>query len=158
AIGLGVAVIMGLAISSQAAVGTGVLAGIAYLIGKWIDSYRRSTVLFYNFDQDVADAYGALVRKFDDLASCSKLCHIPSGGKVRDLMTWKRNAGATDLINRRLISPGMGLPEVIKSNLHVPFIPVGSQTLYFFPDFVMVYSRGNAGVVQYSNLQLHVEA
>src|SRR5262245_48994767 len=45
AIGLGVAVIMGLAISSQAAVGTGVLAGIAYLIGKWIDSYRRSTVL-----------------------------------------------------------------------------------------------------------------
>jgi Protein of unknown function (DUF4236) len=154
--GLCVAVIVAFAISVEAAMAAFGLAVIAYLVGKWIDSYRRSTVLFYNFEPDVADAYGALVRKFEDLASCSKVWHISSGGKVRDLMTWKRNAGATQLIARHLISLKVGSPDVIKSNIDVPFIPVGAQTLYFFPDFMMIYSSGKAGIVRYNNLELRV--
>jgi hypothetical protein len=38
-----------------------------------------------------------------------------------------------------------------------PSIPVGRQTLYFYPDKVLVFESGGVGAVSYPNLRLHVE-
>ena len=47
-----------------------------------------------------------------------------------------------------------GLPEVVASNITPPSAQVGLQTLYFFPDVVMVVQRSQFGAVRYADLQL----
>ena len=45
-------------------------------------------------------------------------------------------------------------PPFVKTNLLVPVIPVGRQTLYFFPDRLLVFDRGSVGAVEYSDLRM----
>jgi Protein of unknown function (DUF4236) len=78
----------------------------AWVIGEWFDSYKRTNVLLYNLEGASAAAYCKVTEGFDALASCHGQWHIASGGAVLDLTTWKRNAGAAHLVDRKmLVSP-----------------------------------------------------
>ena len=81
-----------------------VLAAVlpAYLIGKWLDSYRRSAVLFYEMDDTASAAYEAMTGAFDGVNGCKRKWHMAAGGEVRDLTTWKRNAGTHSSLKRSL--------------------------------------------------------
>ena len=89
----------------------------AWAIGAWFDSSRRTSVLFYSLEGVAENAYKKVTECFDALAACHGKWHIPSGGAVQDLTTWKRNAGAAHLINRRTASLGYNLPKVMRSNI-----------------------------------------
>jgi Protein of unknown function (DUF4236) len=77
------------------------LALPGWAIGKWFDSYRRTTVLYYDLEGDAETAYGRLAQGFDGLQGCAAKWHIESGGAVQSLTAWKRNAGASHLVNRK---------------------------------------------------------
>ena len=82
--------------------GIALLAALpAWAIGEWFDSYKRTSVLLYNLGETSAAAYRKVTESFDALASCHGQWHIASGGAVLDLTTWKRNAGAAHLVNRK---------------------------------------------------------
>jgi hypothetical protein len=132
-------------------------AVVAWGVGRWIDSSRRSVVILYDFEQSVATAYEAVVRAFEQVAACQRLWHIPAGGEVRDVATWKRNAGATTILDRKAIALRMGLPPVVKSNIDVPCLPVGQQLLYFFPDKLLVSDGSKVGAVGYDRLRVRVQ-
>jgi hypothetical protein len=132
------------------------MAIVAYLLGRWLDSYRRCTVLFYDLDPPAADAYAAIVNSFEQLQACGRAWHVPSKGAIRDLMNWKRNAGAGAVLDRKAISLTVGLPATVRSNIDPPCIPVGRQFLYFFPDFLMVYNKSRAGAGAYGGLRVTV--
>jgi hypothetical protein len=129
----------------------------SYLLGCWLDSYRRTTVLFYNLEPSLAGLYQKFVAAFETMAACRKTWHVSSGGQVRDVTTWKRNAGADYLVKRNSTTLSLKLPPVVRCNFDVPHLNVGKQDLYFFPDFLLVLSGSKAGAVTYDRLRLRVQ-
>jgi hypothetical protein len=126
--------------------------------GKWLDSYRRTSVLFYNLEVEAAEQYERLTQAFDRLMSCSGKWHIAAGGKVQDIHTWKRNAGASTLLDRKETVLGYGLPKVLRCNVTPPSLKVGRQFLYFLPDVLLVVDGPVIGAVSYQNLELRWQA
>lgn len=118
------------------------------------DGLRKTTVLFFELDPEIEALYQKLHDSFGQLSSSSSKWHVEAEGAVKDR---KRNAGATSVIKRTLISLGIGNPPYVKTNVTVPSIPVGKQTLYFFPDKVLIFEKNGVGAVSYPNLRISVE-
>lgn len=126
----------------------------AWLIGKWLDSYQKRSVLFYNLEPEVTAAYENMTRAFDKLASCGGKWHVEAGGAVQDLTTWKRNAGASHIVQKKPTTLVYGLPAVLVSNISPPVAHVGKQTIHFLPDVVLIADKNKIGAVSYGNLRL----
>ncbi len=126
----------------------------AWLSARWLDSYQRRSVLFYDLEPDALDAYRALTEAFDVIVACDGKWHVAAGGAVQDLTTWKRNAGATHVVRKQPITPAYALPAIIACNLTPPAIPVGAQTLYLLPDVVLIVHGKTVGAVGYADLDL----
>lgn len=150
-----------LAIGVMAALATGgpglflcVAALPAAGVGKWLDSYRRTSVLYYDLEGDAETAYRRLVEGFDGLIECAAKWHIEAGGAVQSLTAWKRNAGATHLVNRKVTTLAYNLPAVVKSNVTPPALYVGKQIMFFMPDLVLVQDGSSVGAVNYADLNV----
>jgi hypothetical protein len=126
----------------------------AWSLGRWIDSYRRTTVIFYDMDHDTEQRYQEFIRCFDALSDCVGKWHIEAGGAVRDLTSWKRNAGATHLVQRKPTSLTYKLPSTINCNVTPPTVPVGKQTIYFLPDVALIEHGDLMGGVGYPDLHI----
>ena len=134
----------------------GVIA--SFLLGMWYDSYARVAVLMYDFDEVTYEVFGKLREAFGEVMTASCAWHLPSAGRIETLHQWKRNAGANVVVDRKPIYLVMGLPPVVKSNIEVPTIPVGRQTLYFFPDRVLLRDRSRYRSIGYQGLSLKIES
>jgi len=150
-----------LAISGMSGLATGgpglflcVAALPAAGIGKWLDSYRRTSVLYYDLEGDAETAYRRLVEGFDGLIECAAKWHIEAGGAVQSLTAWKRNAGASHLVNRKVTTLTYNLPAVIKSNVTPPALHVGKQIMFFMPDIVLMQDGSRVGAVNYADLNV----
>lgn len=119
------------------------------------DSLRKTTVLFFELEPEIETLYQQLHDSFGQLSSSSSKWHVEAEGAVKDR---KRNAGATSVIKRTSISLDIGSPLYIKTNVSVPSIPVGKQTLYFFPDKVLIIDTNGVGAVSYPNLRISIES
>lgn len=125
-----------------------------WIVGKWLDSYRRTCVLFYDLEPEVERSYEQAVRCFDAMAACIGKWHVEAGGAVRDLTTWKRNAGATHIVRKKPTALGYKLPSAVRCNLTPPALHVGRQVIYFFPDVAVIDDGRRVGAVGYSDLQI----
>lgn len=126
----------------------------AMALGWWLDSSNRSSVLMYDLDGEALEAYEAMTRAFDVLRTCAGIWHVDAGGAVRDIHTWKRNGGASHILDKRPTSFSYSLPRVIKSNITPPAIKSGKETLYFLPDFLLVVENAKIGAVAYERLNI----
>lgn len=131
-----------------------VLALPGYAIGNWFDSYRRTTVLYYDLEGDAEASYNRLAAGFDGLSGCAAKWHIEAGGAIQSLTAWKRNAGASHLVNRKATTLAYKLPAVIKSNVSPPALHVGKQVMFFMPDIVLVQDGSRIGAVNYADLNV----
>jgi hypothetical protein len=77
---------------------------------------------------------------------------------VRDLTTWKRNAGAAHLVNRKNASLVYSLPKVLRSNITPPTITLGGRDFFFLPDVILVKRGGRFGAVGYDDIQIRTQA
>jgi hypothetical protein len=130
------------------------LALPAGAIGYWLDSYRRTTVLYYELDADAEAAYRRMTQGYDGLNRCAAKWHIEAGGTIKSLTVRKRNAGASHLINRKSTKLAYALPAVIKSNVTPPALHVGKQVMFFMPDIVLVQDGSRVGAISYADLNL----
>lgn len=126
---------------------------IASLLALYLDRIRRSVVLMYDLDSESSDLFNTFTRSFDLLMQSSKIWNIQAQGHQSD---WKRHAGAITTLDRTRVSLSYKLPSVIKSNVSVPAVLGGRQSLYFFPDLLLVLEGRKAGVVSYSKLGTQV--
>lgn len=130
------------------------LALPAWGVGRWLDSYRRTAVLFYEFDPGAEKAYTSLTLAFDGLCQCAAKWHVEAGGVVQDLTTWKRNAGATHIVRKKPTVLSYGLPRVVKCNVTPPLLHVGRQAIYLLPDMALVQDGSKFGAVSYRDLNI----
>ena len=138
-------------INSVASVIIDVLLFALIIAASVFDQLRKTTVLFYEIESDTEVLLERLLRSFDSIANCSAAWHISAVGQVTD---WKRNAGAGHLVNRKNISLTVANPPYIKTNVATPCIPLGKQTLYFFPDKIIIVDGNSVGALSYKNLQI----
>jgi hypothetical protein len=157
---IGVGLLAVLAGTTPGSVGSGVgvfalLGAIpAWAIGAWLDQSLRRTVLFYNLDAQAVAKFQRATTEFDALAGCNGKWHIQSGGVVRDLATWKRNAGAGHILDRKPARLTYSLPTVLRSNVTPPALGMGRCTFYFFPEVVIVQDGRKFGAVGYGDLEI----
>jgi hypothetical protein len=131
-----------------------ILGGAGWAIGTWIDTYRRTCVLFYDLEPEVEQAYEDVVRRFDALAACAGRWHVEAGGAVQDLTTWKRNAGATHIVRKKPTTLEFKLPAAITCNITPPALHVGRQVVYFLPDLALIDDGQSVGAVAYERLSI----
>lgn len=130
---------------------------LALLIGRWMDSTRRVTVLAYDLDPEVERGYEMLCLAFDELAGCAAAWHVSHSGAVRDLNASKRNAGATSIVQMARATLRYGLPRGVRSNLQPPMFRAGRQNLYFLPDLLLIDENGALGAIGYESLTIQTE-
>lgn len=130
------------------------LGVVGWAFGRWLDSYRRTCVLFYDLEPDVMRAYEEAVRGFDGLMGCAMKWHVAAGGAVQDLTTWKRNAGASHLVEKKPTTLEFKLPPAVSSNITPPALHVGRQVIYFFPDVALMDDGRSVGAIPYSKLRM----
>ncbi len=128
------------------------MAAIAWVIGRWLDSYRRVTVMAYDLDEPATRAYEAMAVAFASMAASGRKFRVDAGGKVDDLTTWKRNAGAAHLLKTEAIALDHRLPALIRCNVMPPAIRTGGRTLHFLPDVLLIFDQSGFGAVGYADL------
>lgn len=134
-----------------------IVIGLAIMVGAWLDSFQRTSVLMYDLEDETSAAYEAVTAAFDAMAACVGKWHVDAGGAVRDIHTWKRNAGAGHIVDKRPTVFDYSLPRVIKSNVTPPAIKSGKETLYFLPDFLLVVESNKVGAVAYDRLSIRAQ-
>ena len=149
----GVAIAVALATGTPTGVwvGLGVLTAAGGLFAHLQDLMRKTVVLLYELEPEAEVRFQALHDGFSALAGCSSIWHVEAAGEIRD---WKRSAGATEAISRKSIRASNKLPPFVRANISVPALPVGRQTLFFFPDRLLVVDSGAVGAVPYNQLSV----
>lgn len=135
-----------------------VLALGLMLLGVRLDEARRTAVLAYDLDGAAEAAYRRLVAGFDEMVSSAAVWHIGASERTAGAVGWKRNAGASRLVQRDRTRHGYALPPAVACNVTPPFIGVGRQTLYFMPDAVFVVDGRRVGAVPYEDLEVETGA
>ena len=126
---------------------------VATLVVAHLDTLRRTTVLFYDMEPDAERRYQMLHDACDAFAACNGTWHLEAAGATRDQ---KRNAGASTLVRRKTIRLSKQPPTTLRTNIDVPTIPAGRQTLVFLPDRLLVFDRDGVGAVAYDSVSVEV--
>ncbi|EOW6952979.1 hypothetical protein [Pseudomonas aeruginosa] len=130
-----------------------IIGGLLIAVTYYWDLLRKTTVMLYDIESEFAGVVEQLHTAFDGVRSCRATWHLQAQGKVLDR---KYHAGASHLVTRSSIALGLQNPPFVKTNVATPSIPVGRQTLYFFPDKVLVFEANGVGAVSYENLQIDI--
>jgi hypothetical protein len=118
------------------------------------DRKRRTTVLTYSFEPEREEAFNAVRTAFQQMMSCRGAWHIEAQGAADR----KYNAGASSVVKRVASQFGLGKPPLVKTNIEVPVIPAGIQSLYFFPDRLLVFEKNGVGAVSYTDLTITIKS
>ncbi|MFC7703779.1 DUF4236 domain-containing protein [Plastorhodobacter daqingensis] len=129
---------------------------VGYLVGNMIDLPRRNVVFAYNLDPEAEERYKALVGAIDRIASASKIWFVKAQGDITNSNAWKRNSGASSLVDNKETSVSYALPKGIASNVTPPMITIDGKNCYFLPDCILVEENRRFGAVRYENIRTAV--
>jgi len=131
------------------------VTALLFVFASWYahqrDQLRKTTVVFYQFDPETERVYKDLHVAFEGLVQCSATWHVTAKADVLDR---KYHAGASGVVTRARINVRFGEPPLLKTNIDVPMLPAGKQTLAFMPDRVLVFEQEGVGAVSYDALKL----
>jgi hypothetical protein len=120
------------------------------LITCLIDRRRRTTVLFYNIEAQQEAELRIFYSSIDEMISCNTIWHVTSQAVTNK----KHSAGAQSGYYANIINIKYKLPKFVKTNVLVPEIPVGKQTMYLFPDRIFIFDGKKVGGLSYESLTL----
>jgi hypothetical protein len=115
----------------------------------FLDRYRRSVKVIYDSQGVVARITEALAMAFTELSACKVVWTVQAEGSISD---WKRNAGASSLIQRKRIRLQFDKPSCIRGRTKFPTLKLGSDELYLLPDSALVIVRGAIAAISYRDL------
>lgn len=130
-----------------------VLLIAAYAVGSIIDVPRRNVVFAYKLEPIAEERYKALVDAIDRLATARKLWFVKAQGDITNLHAWKKNSGASALVDSKETSVSYALPKGVASNVTPPMIAIDGKNCYFFPDCILVEENKRFGAVRYETIR-----
>ncbi|RXK64270.1 DUF4236 domain-containing protein [Stenotrophomonas sp. MA5] len=130
--------------------------GAAAIIAAYLkDQLRKTVVLMYELDEPMEKALEALHAGANGLASANATWHVSSHARVFDR---KYHAGAGTVVERKPTRFVSAPPPFVRTNIQTIAVNVGTQTLHFFPDRVLIYDANGVGAVSYQGLQVLVSS
>lgn len=124
----------------------------AFLVYLLVDRVRKTTVLFYDIGEATEEKVKRLYDAFMNMTSSKKVWNVEA---LADNVYANGNSGARQVVRRTEIEVKMKSPPYCKTNVKVLCIPAGKQTLYFFPDKVLVYEKKKVGGLSYQMLEVY---
>jgi len=135
---------------SVAGIALVLLAPLALVPVYFYDQQRRTAVVMYDLDDDAEQRFKSIYDACMELRSCGAVWSVMSTEQNRD---YKRNAGAANLLQRKLAVIGTERVPFLRTNVSVPSIGLHNDILYFFPDRVFISNRAGIGAVSYVDFQ-----
>jgi len=127
-----------------------VVFALTALAAYW-DKQRKTVVILYELENNSEKAFAAFSQAFKAVASAHRIWNIDTAGFTSD---WKRNAGASRLVDRKPARMTYRAPAVVKTNVSVPAILGGKRNIYFFPDVALVTEGKRVGAISYDQLNV----
>ncbi|MFB9991903.1 DUF4236 domain-containing protein [Deinococcus oregonensis] len=115
------------------------------------DRENRTTPLYYDLAEDPARTYSTVSGLVKEVGASQRLWRVQTRQAIND---WKRNAGASHLLNRLTVRAGPVTPPFIRTNVEVMGVNAGTTQLFFFPDHLLVRQQGQYGAVDYRTLEI----
>ena len=137
--------------SPPAIIGAIVFAAIAWPAAAILDRHRLTITLDYDLQDNQLRRFDELVQQFQGLTKCRQVWRVTLECRQTDK---KRNAGASHSVQRQVTALRTALPDLIKSNLKFPSIPVGKKTIYFAPDAVLIVARRSVAALDYDDFEI----
>jgi hypothetical protein len=128
--------------------------GVPAVAWLWLhDRARRSVVAFYDVNDDVERWFENVVDRLEGLAASNKVWRVNAAGRVQTTYQYKVNSGATAIVSRGDAAVTFDPPASLKTNIKVPTISSGKQSISFLPDRVLVRHGRNYSDATYARLQ-----
>lgn len=121
-------------------------------ISAYRDRIRRTVVVMYDLEDTTALAFSSFCAAFEKLADSSKIWSLDTVGEIRD---WKRNFGAREQVKRTPASFAYSTPRVLKTNIDIPAILGGKNSIYFLPDVILFIHRSHMGALAYKQVKIN---
>ncbi|MBV7377289.1 DUF4236 domain-containing protein [Maritimibacter dapengensis] len=154
-VGVGMAIILATAMHSEiAALIALAFTAVGFAIASRADSARLNVVLAYDLDGVAKENYQNLVDALDRLGQSDGLWYVEAAGDITNLVAWKRNSGASHLIEKHPTEVRYDHPPSLQCNVTAPCIKVDGKTLHFMPDCVIVREGRVYGSVPYEDLRI----
>ena len=137
--------------------GTGALvvaAGVAWPILAAHDRARKTIELKYELDEEAKQKYSVLTNGLGALARCHRIWRVVS---ERGVLDPKYMAGAGRLLEKRRATMVRASPKWVSTDVDVWQLVLGNQTLYFFPDRILISEGSGLGAVEYKELQIKAD-
>ncbi len=149
--------VVALAVLGRSAISGGIVLLVTGAGALWLhqwDGARRSVVVFYDVNDQVAGQYQSLNDRFGRAMSCHKVWHVVASGAVRTTYQHKVNAGASSIVKRVPISLSTRGPKVLKTNISVPSVESKARSVYLLPDRILVKDGKSYAEVAYGEAQV----
>ena len=104
----------------------------------------------FELDDDLKNIYEKLYNSIEELSSSKKISNVHKSTSVHNS---KYHAGAGQLIDRNDVSIKFKNPKFLNSNIDIPCMPAGKESLYFLPTTLLVAVDGVVGAVPYELLK-----
>lgn len=120
----------------------------------WLFRWRVSESIFsmhYQLDGEINVAFERLIASVTKLGKAERLWLVEAEARVFD---GRYDSNARRALHRSRITPRMAAPPGVRTNVATPMLRVGKQTLYFFPDRVLMYDATNIGAIEYVDLEV----
>jgi Protein of unknown function (DUF4236) len=127
---------------------------LAVIVAAYRDTLKKTTVLLYDFDDEVLGAFANLDAAFNQANASQCIWHLKAKAAVLDR---KYHAGASSVFDTENIRLSKSAPAGVKTNILPMATPLGKKTLYFFPDRVLVVDAVGFGAVDYQSLRVELE-
>ena len=127
------------------------LGSVVVHFARRADTKRRTFIMPYTTADMSNRQWKAVTDSLSALAESQKLWLIHG---VQSTWDQKRNAGATQLLNRSDVSARKAAPPFIETNVTPLCLNLGLQQLYFLPDRVYVYRPRKYEAVSYDTIKM----
>jgi DNA polymerase-3 subunit epsilon len=108
---------------------------------------------YYHVEDDAAAWFEDLLGSFDRLTT-SWVWRVTGIGETQTTHQRKVNAGASFIISRSRLRMTTSGPRLLTTNVGIPTLSSGHQSLYLLPDRVLIEQSGHFTDVSYSRLQI----
>ncbi len=125
------------------------IGSYSYLFNK--DVKRKTVTVIYELDKPVESAFKKLNKGFERFKENEKIWRIETQDLTDD---WKRNSGASNLVNRKVLEINEKLPPFFNSNVIPNSFKIDDKTYYFFPDRILIFQGSEVGMIFYTELKL----
>jgi hypothetical protein len=101
---------------------------VAIIVAVYHDAMKKTTVLLYDFDDEILNAFAKLDAAFDQARASKYIWHLKTYAAVSDI---KYHGGARNVADMENIRLSKFAPPGVKTNVLPMALRLGQRTLYF---------------------------